>query len=557
TTTHDKLAQEIDEVIEDPSKIKLNVAKGLVESCYFPIVQSGGKYQLKASAQSDTRNLSYDIILCSMGARYKSYCANVSRSFFINPPKKVQSTYRTLLSLYHKCLENLRPGEPVKDVVAKAHRYLRDKSPDLERYITKTLGFSLGLDYREASMVISGKNATKLKDGMVFNLSVGLQDVPLGVDERKGSGAASMETFSMIIADTVVVRDSGSEVLTKHEKEWKDVCYNLKDQGGDGSDDDEGGGGDEDEEAERGRGGGDNGAMLPGAITTRRMRDKGNIEEQNELASQRQGRMSALLKKRAKERAAAQERRLRGEDGSGDEGGEEVDELALYKDPAEYPRRVQPNQLYVDMEREVVFAPVNGQPVPLSIHTIKNVTQPDPDNHCYYLRINFFTSGASLGKEASRVMAKLVNKHVLSGQPATFVKELIYRSLERQNLDKVYRQIQELRKRLRTREQKAVEEADLVSQAKLIRSKDQRVPRLQDLTMRPTLAGKTVGALEAHSNGLRFASQKHAPLDILYANIKHAFYQPCNGIIDTKVVLHFSLKHPIMVGKKAHKEIQV
>ena len=50
---------------------------------------------------------------------------------------------------------------------------------------------------------------------------------------------------------------------------------------------------------------------------------------------------------------------------------------------------------------------------------------------------------------------------------------------------------------------------------------------------------------------------REQPLDILYANIKHAFYQPCNGIIDTKVVLHFSLKHPIMVGKKAHREIQV
>lgn len=64
------------------------------------------------------------------------------------------------------------------------------------------------------------------------------------------------------------------------------------------------------------------------------------------------------------------------------------------QDPADYPRRVQPNQLFVDMEKEVVFAPINGQPVPLSIHTIKNVTQPDPDNHCHYLRINFFTSGA-------------------------------------------------------------------------------------------------------------------------------------------------------------------
>lgn len=55
-----------------------------------------------------------------------------------------------------------------------------------------------------------------------------------------------------------------------------------------------------------------------------------------------------------------------------------------------------------------------------------------------------------------------------------------------------------------------VEEADLVVQAKLIRTKDQRVPRLQDLNMRPTLSGKTVGSLEAHSNGLRFTSQKHA-----------------------------------------------
>lgn len=55
-----------------------------------------------------------------------------------------------------------------------------------------------------------------------------------------------------------------------------------------------------------------------------------------------------------------------------------------------------------------------------------------------------------------------------------------------------------------------MEEADLVVQAKLIRSKDQRVTRLQDLTMRPTLAGKTVGALEAHTNGLRFSSQKNS-----------------------------------------------
>lgn len=44
--------------------------------------------------------------------------------------------------------------------------------------------------------------------------------------------------------------------------------------------------------------------------------------------------MSKLLKKRAAERADALERRARGEDGSGDEGGEEVEELAAYKVPS-------------------------------------------------------------------------------------------------------------------------------------------------------------------------------------------------------------------------------
>lgn len=73
--------------------------------------------------------------------------------FFAAPPPpsvlrlfllvQVQNTYRTLLSLYHKCLDNLRPGEPVKAIVDKAHQYLREKTPDLEQHITKVMGGEL------------------------------------------------------------------------------------------------------------------------------------------------------------------------------------------------------------------------------------------------------------------------------------------------------------------------------------------------------------------------------------------------------------------------------
>lgn len=99
------------------------------------------------------------------------------------------------------------------------------------------------------------------------------------------------------------------------------------------------------------------------------------------------------------------------------------------------------------------------------------------------------------------------------------------------------------------------EEATLVEQEKLVRTKNERVPRLADLTMRPVVAGrKTQGNLEAHSNGLRFISTRSEVVDIMYNNVKYAIYQPCENEI--MVLAHFHLKNPIMIGKKKHSDVQ-
>uniref|UniRef100_A0A0R3WXT0 FACT complex subunit n=1 Tax=Hydatigena taeniaeformis TaxID=6205 RepID=A0A0R3WXT0_HYDTA len=60
--------------------------------------------------------------------------------------------------------------------------------------------------------------------------------------------------------------------------------------------------------------------------------------------------------------------------------------------------------------------------------------------------------------------------------------------------------------------------------------------------------------LEAHSNGFRFTSIRGDKVDILYNNIKHAFYQPCDG--EMIILLHFNLKNAIMYGKKKQDNIQ-
>ena len=48
------------------------------------------------------------------------------------------------------------------------------------------------------------------------------------------------------------------------------------------------------------------------------------------------------------------------------------------------------------------------------------------------------------------------------------------------------------------------------------------------------------GILEAHTNGLRYTTMKGDKVDILYNNMKHAYFQPSKG--EMIVLLHFHLK---------------
>jgi nucleosome binding factor SPN SPT16 subunit len=69
------------------------------------------------------------------------------------------------------------------------------------------------------------------------------------------------------------------------------------------------------------------------------------------------------------------------------------------------------------------------------------------------------------------------------------------------------------------------------------------------LYIRPTLGGRrSTGTLELHKNGFRFRSSKGGNVDIMFKNIKHAFFQPAENEVIT--IIHFHLWHPIMVGKK-------
>jgi nucleosome binding factor SPN SPT16 subunit len=178
--THESFSSELEAIIEDPNKIKLSVPTDDVQPCYFPIIQSGGKYELKVSAQSTSDSLAHDIIVVSLGARYKLYCSNIARTFLVDPPKLVSNNYEVLLEVQEACLAVMQPGNPLKSVYKAAVNYLkRNGHEDLVDKLPKNLGFAQGLDFRDSTLLLSPKNSVTLRKGMVFCLSIGFQNLEL------------------------------------------------------------------------------------------------------------------------------------------------------------------------------------------------------------------------------------------------------------------------------------------------------------------------------------------------------------------------------------------
>lgn len=192
SVTHEALADEMEEIYADPKKIKLNVPPEQVQSAYFPIIQSGGDYDLRVSAFSNQKKMKFDIVTVSLGSRYQTYCSNIARTFLVDPPKSVSDTYETLVVVHEACLAAMIPGNSLKAVYAAAVKKLKDEErEDLIECLPKNLGFSIGAYFREGNLTLSPKNNVLFKAGMTFNLCVGFSGVKLSSSDKADANEKS------------------------------------------------------------------------------------------------------------------------------------------------------------------------------------------------------------------------------------------------------------------------------------------------------------------------------------------------------------------------------
>ena len=528
--SHSSLMDETEKAILEPTRAGVRLKAENIDICYPPIFQSGGEFDLRPSAASNDEMLYYDsasVIICAIGSRYNSYCSNIARTFLIDANHLQSKAYEVLLKAQEAAISALKPDNRVSAAYQAAISVVEADAPELVANLTKSAGTGIGLEFRESGLTINAKNDRVVKVGMIFNVSIGFQNLQTQTKNRKN------QNFSLLLADTVVVTEERTELVTlASSKAVKDVAYSFNEE-------------EEEEEKPKAKKAKTETNGTEALLSKTTLRSDVNEISKEELRRQHQAELARQKNEETARRLAG------GGPGAGDKNSavKASTELTAYKNVNDLPPS-RDLMIQIDQKNEAVLLPIYGSMVPFHVATIRTVSSQQDTNRSCYIRIIFNVPGTPFNTQ---------DANSLKFPGAIYLKEVSFRSKDPRHISEVVQLIKTLRRHVMARESERAERATLVTQEKLQLAGNRFKPiRLTDLWIRPVFGGrgrKIPGTLEAHVNGFRFSTTRQDErVDIMFANVKHAFFQPAENEMIT--LLHFHLHNHIMVGNKKTKDVQ-
>ncbi len=447
---HSQLVNKVDGKLDDtkfwttvelPSKQKLpsDFDPSQLDWTHGPIIQSGGKFDLKMNAKADDELLHAGVIIASMGLRYKSYCSMIARTYLVDPNKSQESNYKLLLQVHNLVMKEIRDGATLKDIYSKALAAVRAKKPELEKHFLKNVGCGIGIETRDSSLLINAKNSRSLKDGMTLCITTGFTDIVNPNPQDKKS-----KIYSLVLTDTVRVTPSDPVIFTGDAPSDMDATsFFFKDE-------------DEPEPTpKKAKRDSAVGAVAAKNITKTKLRAERSTNADDGAEAKRREHQKELAKKKHDEGL------VRFAEATGDMNGTTVKKFKRfesYKRDNQFPNRVRDLAIFVDQKNSTVILPIMGRPVPFHIQTIKNASKSDEGDYSY-LRINFLSPGQGVGRKDDQPFED-ANAH--------FVRSLTFRSYDGERLQDIANQISNMKKDTVKREQEKKEMEDVVEQDKLV-----------------------------------------------------------------------------------------
>jgi len=179
----------------------------------FPVILASGQRSLDPHGVPSQKKLKNgDQVVVDLGANYKGYCSDITRTFFVGTPTlQFKRLYQIVKTAQALAIKAVKAGVDCREIDLVAREYIRrfcfkhcrisEKKCGGDCFI-HTTGHGVGRKVHQAPR-ISLKSREKLKAGMVITVEPGIY--------LKGWGGIRIE-------DMVLVTKKGCKVLTKVKK---------------------------------------------------------------------------------------------------------------------------------------------------------------------------------------------------------------------------------------------------------------------------------------------------------------------------------------------------
>jgi len=177
---------------------------GAEKPSFETLVAGGVRSALPHAQPTSARLDAGSLVIVDMGAMQDGYASDMTRMLFIGRPgAKVKHTYRAVLEAQLAALAAVRPGISAGAVDRAARSVL--KAHGLDKAFVHSTGHGLGLEIHEPPR-LGKRDKTRLQKGMAITIEPGVY--------LEGFGGIRIE-------DTVIVTETGCEVLTPTSKELR------------------------------------------------------------------------------------------------------------------------------------------------------------------------------------------------------------------------------------------------------------------------------------------------------------------------------------------------
>ena len=175
---------------------------GAEQMAFSTIIAGGSRSALPHGRASQAKLPLRGFVVCDFGVILANYCSDMTRTLHLGrPPMEARRVYHAVREAQQAALDAVKPGVSVGEVDEAARKLLQKQG--LVRFFTHSTGHGVGLEIHESPRIAAGQKDL-LQPGMVITIEPGVY--------LRGK-------FGIRIEDTVVVTDSGCEILTPCPKD--------------------------------------------------------------------------------------------------------------------------------------------------------------------------------------------------------------------------------------------------------------------------------------------------------------------------------------------------